>query len=62
MAWYDKGKIPEWRTLIDQPYTPNALLTNKDLLLQELPKVAELQTFMRQHREEIVGDLLVFCL
>lgn len=34
MAWYDKGKTPEWRTLIDRPYSLETLIHNKDLLLQ----------------------------
>lgn len=38
MAWYDKGKVPEWRSLVDRPYSSEALLASKDLLLSELPK------------------------
>jgi hypothetical protein len=62
MAWYEKGKLPEWRLMIDRPYSATVLLENKELILQELHRVPELQVFLKQHRDEIVGDLLAFCL
>lgn len=34
MAWYEKGKLPEWRVMIDRPYSSTLLLENKELILQ----------------------------
>lgn len=62
MAWYEKGKVPEWHKLIDSPYSVEALLAHKDILLQELPKVEELQGFVKTHRQGIIADCLALCL
>jgi hypothetical protein len=62
MAWYEKGKVPEWRIFIDRGYTAEGLLANKDLVMQELPKVEELQGFIKNNRGSIVDDLMKLCL
>ena len=62
MAWYDKNRVPEWKLFVERGYACEALVNNKDMLLQELPKADELQQFVRRNRDAIVGDCLQLCL
>lgn len=62
MAWYDKNKVPEWRIFVERGYTCEGMINNKDMIMLELPKVEELQQFVKRNRDAIISDFLQLCL
>lgn len=62
MAWYDKNKVPEWRIFVERGYSCEGMVSNKDMIMLELPKVEELQQFVKRNRDAIVSDFLQLCL
>jgi hypothetical protein len=62
MAWYDKNKVPEWKIFVEKSYSVEGLLNNKDMILQELIKVEEIQQYIKKYRNAIVTDCLQLCL